>query len=77
MKNKSAQALGRLSAKRRDTSSKAMRELVNKRWEKEREKKLMEEFIKDHPWIQDDDIPDAFDDWVVYNALKDDKGNNN
>jgi hypothetical protein len=33
-KNKSAQHLGRLSAKARDTSSEAMRELVNKRWNK-------------------------------------------
>lgn len=32
MKNKSAQALGRLSAKSRDTSSEVMRALVNKRW---------------------------------------------
>ena len=33
-KNESAQALGRLSAQSRDTSSEAMRELVNKRWKK-------------------------------------------
>jgi hypothetical protein len=33
-KNRSAQALGKLSAQARDTSSEAMRELVNKRWNK-------------------------------------------
>ena len=33
-KNKSAQHLGKLSAQARDTSSEAMRELVNKRWNK-------------------------------------------
>lgn len=35
-KNLAAQALGKLSAKARDTSSEAMRELVNKRWEKKK-----------------------------------------
>jgi len=36
-KNAAAQALGKLSAQARDTSSEAMRELVNKRWDKKKE----------------------------------------
>jgi hypothetical protein len=36
-KNKSAQELGRLSAKARDTSSEAMRALVQKRWDKRKQ----------------------------------------
>lgn len=35
-KNESAKALGKLSAKARDTSPEAMRNLVNKRWEKKK-----------------------------------------
>jgi hypothetical protein len=39
MKNKAAQALGKLSAQKRDTSSEAMRALVMKRWDNEKNRK--------------------------------------
>jgi hypothetical protein len=28
------------------------------------EEQLMEQFMKEYPWLLDDDIPDAFDKWV-------------
>jgi hypothetical protein len=33
--------------------------------EKNKHDKLMEEFIETHPWLLDDDIPDAFDEWLA------------
>lgn len=48
MKNKHAQELGKLSAESRDTSSEAMRVLVNKRWEKQKkQEETLKRLLKD------------------------------
>ena len=67
-KNKAAQELGKLSAKKRDTSPEAMRELVRRRWRKK--EMMFKIFKKSHPWIEVDDLPEAFRKWQEYHERK-------